>query len=741
MATDEDTRRILDHLQPIFPQMSAYYLVNCIREVKSRVGDDRAAIISNCIDDILLAGTATELQEPPPPVQSQASSTQQEVDDDVIYMGSSIPPRARRQAFLVINDENSEGGNSLEVQAKDQVPTITIDAPPYTRRDPTRVAPDLNINLDPIVPESAIIVGKTSKTCIFSGPATSSLSNTGMQDLSDNEFLEHTRQIETNIYLAPRTINVAAPAVEVKETELNFLKEVSCMFPQVDEDYLKQLRNTYSDLPVSVAINNACNLLLEKRDFPKKQSSGILSPECAGPPEKSKEEIDYFKDFSDAVPWNCRAQCLTVLQHDFPTLSMKDIRMALSKFNHHYAPARKCLEESILTFGNAQQNASSTNVLSSPFQKSQTAVQVGETSTSSKSTTTSMNLIRVTFLKRRRSPSKMPLFLEPQLKKEIDFFKSYKLMKSEEEDRKLAFLMNEKEYEDEGQKIECGCCFGEVTFEAMVQCLDGHLFCADCLKNYAKEAVYGSAKAMLMCMTDGCESTFPVSQLQKALPVHILTKYEDRMQEESLLLAEMEDLVRCPSCDYAAVLPPEDKVFKCQACAKETCRFCKEEWSEHFGLKCSEVEKKNTRDVRLSYEEKMTMAKIRKCTKCGCEFTKSDGCNKMTCRCGTTQCYICRKPQISYPHFCQHPKDPGKACSKCNRCNLWSDPSEDDDRAVKELEKEAENAKRELEEAGAVGESNPVNKKPRLLAEVPKSAFDIICKYNSSNLYVTNGCS
>lgn len=151
-------------------------------------------------------------------------------------------------------------------------------------------------------------------------------------------------------------------------------------------------------------------------------------------------------------------------------------------------------------------------------------------------------------------------------------------------------------------------------------------------------------------------------------------------------------IARCPHCSFRAFMDPADKVFRCQSdpCKKETCRYCQVEWEEHFGKKCSEVEKKDETKLRLEYEEKMTMAKVRVCHRCKAQFMKLDGCNKMTCRCGAKMCYICRQPNIDYNHFCQHPRDPGKGCKKCQACSLWTNPEEDENRAVAEMQKEAE---------------------------------------------------
>ena len=61
---------------------------------------------------------------------------------------------------------------------------------------------------------------------------------------------------------------------------------------------------------------------------------------------------------------------------------------------------------------------------------------------------------------------------------------------------------------------------------------------------------------------------------------------------EEVEAAGLEDLEKCPACNYATVIQdPGIKVLVCgnPECGKETCRECKEE--SHMPLACHEVER------------------------------------------------------------------------------------------------------------------------------------------------------
>ncbi|KAK6181366.1 hypothetical protein SNE40_009232 [Patella caerulea] len=238
-----------------------------------------------------------------------------------------------------------------------------------------------------------------------------------------------------------------------------------------------------------------------------------------------------------------------------------------------------------------------------------------------------------------------------------------------------------EEAKSNGELYECSCCFDdEVLFEDMATCADGHLFCKECVKR-STEAAFGDAKTKFPCLTGTCEHDIPLSVLQSIVPPNLFSNIIRKLQEEELRLADIPDLVSCPFCSFATVMPdPNDKVFKClnPECLKETCRFCQE--LNHVPLKCSEVEKKTETDMRTYIENKISEAMLRTCSNCKKRFFKDFGCNKMTCTCGTTMCYVCRAPNIDYDHF----NDAG-GCSNAEDANTLH---------VKEMEEAAVTAKR-----------------------------------------------
>ncbi|XP_071797787.1 uncharacterized protein [Asterias amurensis] len=468
--------------------------------------------------------------------------------------------------------------------------------------------------------------------------------------------------------------------------------EVMTMFPDVEPGYVLTKLREFQDHPTPNHL--MCNHLLEDANYPKVQKPDVHKTPSTNE-KKSKGRGDYIKDYYKLKTLTPYQDVMFHLQTVFTMLSLDSIRHVLSLHFHHYAPTRVCLEEILLT------NEAIRNILKRPknITNDQRKVKVNIT-TKDREGKPVQNHITIQVLKGRRNVGSGRV-ADRDLQKEIEYYKEYTKNSAVEKDLMFAISMNENEYETEGQLIECGCCYAEVPFENMVQCLDGHLFCSTCLQSYAQQAVYGQGKALLMCMTDGCDSSYPRVQLEKCLKSKDLVKYDERVQEECIQLADIEGFVKCPSCDFGALLDPGDKVFKCQksGCMKESCRLCGGDWAEHFGKRCEEIEQKNETSLRLSYEERMSQAQIRTCNRCKTGIMKDQGCNKMTCRCGSKMCYICRQPNIDYSHFCAHVRNPGEGCTKCVKCSLWTDPVEDDKRAVEELEKELQIEKGKMNQA------------------------------------------
>ncbi|XP_059835501.1 E3 ubiquitin-protein ligase RNF216 isoform X2 [Hypanus sabinus] len=506
--------------------------------------------------------------------------------------------------------------------------------------------------------------------------------------------------------------NLEDAAGEGNELLRSLVKETVNLFPEIEEQFVEELITTHEIWDLNVL----CNHLLENPDYPKKSlifthNSSLLES------NEEKPKIDFF-DFSKLAPVNqqCFLQASDLLMADFKMLNSQDIKWALHELKGHYAITRKALSDAIKKWQeNSPQSSqkktrrkemNSSNSISFKFEQGAFKIE---------------RQMRFLENKRRHWRSYEQDGLHPLVRQELEFF--HQKMKEMEEyaDFQFAMQMNEEQYQKDGQLIECGCCYGEFAFEELTQCSDGHLFCKECLVRYAQEAVFGAGKSQLSCMDSCCTCTFLNGELEKVLPENILCKYYERQAEEAVATACADELVRCPFCNFPALLDKEINMFSCPnpRCRKESCRKCQVLWKDHAGLSCDQVVEKDEIKFRTSFEEKMTAAAIRKCHRCTMGLIKSEGCNRMSCRCGAQICYLCRAPINGYDHFCQHPRSPGAPCRLCKRCSLWTDPKDDDERLIREIQSEAENEqKKRIGEQGVKRIGPPPDDPPSKNARV-----------------------
>jgi len=202
-----------------------------------------------------------------------------------------------------------------------------------------------------------------------------------------------------------------------------------------------------------------------------------------------------------------------------------------------------------------------------------------------------------------------------------------------------------------------------------------------CVRSYAQERLFGLGRAAegLKCMnTGGCSGAFAETALMRALPPKVYNKWVEQEAKAAMEAANLDNFVSCPFCGFSALLPAENSVFECPevgGCGEASCRKCKKK--DHVPHRCGELKEKAQTNKRTAVEEAMTLARLRACPDCDTKFFKTEGCNKMQCRCGTKTCYLCKVKITDYKHFCQTPHCDHKSC---NLCPLFSDSIEDDRR-------------------------------------------------------------
>jgi TRIAD3 protein (E3 ubiquitin-protein ligase RNF216) len=118
--------------------------------------------------------------------------------------------------------------------------------------------------------------------------------------------------------------------------------------------------------------------------------------------------------------------------------------------------------------------------------------------------------------------------------------------------------------------------------------------------------------------TDSCNGGFSHTQRQNFLDRKLTTALDRLEANHNISLAAMEDLAKCPFCDYAELYPSieENRIFACvnTECMVRSCRLCQKE--DHLPMTCEEFAKENRLSARRTIEEARSEAVIRKCNKC-----------------------------------------------------------------------------------------------------------------------------
>ncbi|KAE9556595.1 hypothetical protein FO519_000001, partial [Halicephalobus sp. NKZ332] len=138
------------------------------------------------------------------------------------------------------------------------------------------------------------------------------------------------------------------------------------------------------------------------------------------------------------------------------------------------------------------------------------------------------------------------------------------------------------------------------------------------------------------CPTGDCENLLLMSDVQDFMEERHKEQLLDRIGSLSFAAADIPFLIRCQNCSFPVIADNGKTYYRCPECKRSNCKNCDREYiDDHEGRTANKVDE----------------IAVHRCHKCNLQFIKDGGCNKMTCSCGATQCYLCRAKGIDYTHF------------------------------------------------------------------------------------------
>ncbi|KAK9373746.1 uncharacterized protein V1513DRAFT_432495 [Lipomyces chichibuensis] len=415
------------------------------------------------------------------------------------------------------------------------------------------------------------------------------------------------------------------PVVEMVYSRAKLESEILAMFPEICRDFIQDLVGPMATDFGPDKLQKIVLAILENANYPRYKST----------PSSATTSTEADKAAGNVSNAEYVIAVKSALRHEFRTMPVKIIDECLHKNKLSLSKAYNDLDQIARYF-------------------------MGDTSTLPS---------KPSFLPLRAARSakvEMDTLLDLKLGRHVvrdldavkEQFRVERLKEAEKRDKEFAARLAEKEAEELGLTMTCGCCFGDYADFEMSQCSEGHLFCQACIQRQI-ENIIGLKQYNLKCIeVGGCEGVFVKSEIKRFMPEKLLEVLDKNQQQAELLESGLE-LDQCPLCDFAICIENEaEKEFRCQnpECLAVTCRKCGKK--SHIPQSCAEYERELAKEdgltARHQVEEAMTQALLRQCTRCRQRFFKEDGCNKMTCsNCLNTMCYVCNQPIVGYDHFNQ----------------------------------------------------------------------------------------
>lgn len=137
-----------------------------------------------------------------------------------------------------------------------------------------------------------------------------------------------------------------------------------------------------------------------------------------------------------------------------------------------------------------------------------------------------------------------------------------------------------------------------------------------------------------------CGKMIDPSHLIKHFAKDVRGQFE-RKVSRLLLLHEPgnSECIATVNCEGIAMTFPGTIKMQCQLCRIQWCAKCKIVEKEHLGKTCLQI--KNERESKMNPVDVWKAMNTMKCPKCLVNVEKNEGCDHMSCKCGSHFCWKC----------------------------------------------------------------------------------------------------